>query len=70
MAPAVPDWTADRSQLPASRAAVFGETADVGNKRLDWKSQTSFATGGAGLNMAVTKRHFAEVCYERTRLQL
>jgi len=35
MPPAVPDWTAcdfDRSQLPASRAAVFGETADVGNK--------------------------------------
>src|SRR5437667_1553487 len=44
MPPAVPDGTAcdfDRSRLPASRAAVFGETADVGNKRLDWKSHRS-----------------------------
>jgi len=51
--PAVPDGTAcdfDRSRLPASRAAVFGETADVGNKRLDWKSQINHASGGAGLN--------------------
>ena len=44
MPPAEPDGTAcdfDRSRLPASRAAVFGESADVGNKRLDWKSQIS-----------------------------
>jgi hypothetical protein len=33
-------------------------------------AQVSMATGGAGLNGAVTKRQGAEVCCERTGQQL
>jgi hypothetical protein len=29
---------------------IFAEAADIENKRLNWKSQISPATGGAGLN--------------------
>src|SRR6266480_6299095 len=61
MPPAVPDGTAcdfDRSRLPASRAAVFGETADVGNKRLDSKSQIRRQKAETGSSFSAAYQRF------------